>query len=55
MECKIIFANKKLKETLENLKYEDKRLFKEIENALKLIKNNAFFGRNVRKNLFQKS
>lgn len=51
MESKVIFADKDLKEAFEKLKEEDERLFKEIENALNTIKQNVFFGRNVKKNL----
>ena len=36
------------------IKIEDERLFKEIENALNTIKQNAFFGRNVKKKLIPK-
>ncbi len=54
MESKVIFVNNELKEVFKNLESEDKRLFKEIENALKSIKNNAFFGRNVKKKLIPK-
>ena len=49
MESKVIFADKELKEAFERLKESDKRLYKEIENALNAIRQNAFFGRNVKK------
>ena len=51
MEVRIIFADEELKKTFENLKSEDERLYKEIEEALKTIKQDAFFGRNVKKKL----
>ncbi len=54
MESKVIFADEELKKTFENLKLEDERLYKEIEEALKTIKQNAFFGRNVKKKLIPK-
>ena len=54
MESRVIFADEELKQTFENLKTEDERLHKEIENALSAIKQNAFFGRNVKKKLIPK-
>ena len=54
MESKVIFADEELRKTFENLKSEDERLYKEIEEALKTIKQNAFFGRNVKKKLIPK-
>lgn len=54
MESKVIFADEELKKTFENLKAENERLYKEIEEALKTIKQNAFFGRNVKKKLIPK-
>ncbi|PIN92205.1 hypothetical protein CO154_01805 [Candidatus Pacearchaeota archaeon CG_4_9_14_3_um_filter_31_7] len=51
MECKVIFADEKLKQTFEELKSKDERLFKEVEKALNEICKNAFCGRNVRKKL----
>ena len=54
MESKVIFADEELKKTFENLKSEDERLYKEIEEALKTIKQNAFFGRNVKRKLIPK-
>ncbi len=54
MESKVIFADNDLKEAFERLKDEDERLFKEIENALNKIRQDAFFGRNVKKNLIPK-
>jgi len=55
MESKVIFADINLKEAFEKLRLEDSRLFKEIENALSTIKQNAFVGRNVKKELIPKS
>ena len=54
MESKVIFANEDLKKTFESLKTEDPRLYKEITNALDSIKQNVFFGRNVKKELIPK-
>ena len=54
MESRIIFADKDLRETFEDLKEKDERLYKEINEALKTIKQDAFFGRNVRKKLIPK-
>ena len=54
MESQVIFANEELKEVFENLEETDKRLYKEIETALDSIKQNAFFGRNVKKKLIPK-
>jgi len=54
MESRVIFTNNDLKEAFENLKSQDERLFKEIENALVKIRQDAFFGRNVKKNLIPK-
>ncbi len=54
MESRVIFADLELKRAFERLKDEDERLFKEIDNALKVIKQNVFFGRNVRKKLIPK-
>lgn len=54
MEARVIFADEELKKTFENLKSEDERLYKEIEEALSTIKQNAFFGRNVKKKLIPK-
>jgi len=54
MESKVIFVDEELKKTFENLKLEDERLYKEIEEALKAINQNAFFGRNVKKKLIPK-
>jgi|SRR3972149_2377738 len=54
MESRVIFADKGLKESFEELRTKDARLFKEIEAALNAIKQNAFFGRNVKKNLIPK-
>jgi Txe/YoeB family toxin of Txe-Axe toxin-antitoxin module len=54
MECRVIFAEAELKETFEKLKIDDERLFNEIKEALNAIKQNAFFGRNVKKELIPK-
>ena len=54
MEARVIFADEELKSTFENLKTEDPRLFKEIIHALDSIKQNVFFGRNVKKELIRK-
>ena len=54
MESRVIFADEELKRTFESLKSEDERLYKEIEEALKTIRQNAFFGRNVKKKLIPK-
>jgi len=54
MESKVIFVDEELKKAFENLKFEDERLYKEIEEAFNAIKQNAFFGRNVRKKLIPK-
>jgi len=54
MESRVIFANEDLRRTFESLKTEDPRLYKEVVNALESIKQNAFFGRNVRKELIPK-
>lgn len=54
MESKVIFADEELKGAFENLKLEDERLYREIEEALRTIKQNAFFGRNVKKKLIPK-
>lgn len=51
MEARVIFADEELKSTFQNLKTEDPRLFKEIIHALDAIKQNVFFGRNVKKEL----
>ena len=54
MESRVIFADEDLKQAFQNLETEDERLFKEIKNALETIKQNAFFGRNVKKKLIPK-
>jgi len=51
MESRVIFADAGLKEAFQKLKERDKRLYKEIESSLNIIKQNAFFGRNVKKKL----
>lgn len=55
MECKINFIDVKLRETFENLKESDDRLYREIGKALNDICYNAFCGRNVRKKLIPKN
>lgn len=42
MEARIIFKDEKLKE-------KDERLYKEIQNAFNIIRQNVFVGRNVKK------
>ena len=54
MECKVVFRDEKLKSSFEELKDLDERLYKEIEKALRDICNNAFCGRNVKKELIPK-
>ena len=54
MESKVIFADEELKEAFESLKSENERLYKEIGNALLAIQQNAFFGRNMKKELIPK-
>lgn len=54
MESRVIFTDEDLKKTFESLEGEDLRLYKEIANALDSIKHNAFFGRNVKKDLIPK-
>ena len=54
MESRVIFVNEELKQTFEGLKTYNQRLYGEINNALEAIKQNAFFGRNVKKELIPK-
>jgi len=54
MESIIRFLDKELKESFESLKEEDERLYKEIARALENIRNDAFYGRNVKKELIPK-
>jgi len=54
MESRVIFTDDELKKTFEKLESEDGRLFNEIKEALDTIKQNAFFGRNVKKELIPK-
>ena len=54
MESRVIFAGRGLKEAFEMLKESDKRLYKEMSKALSTIKQNAFFGRNIKKKLIPK-
>ena len=54
MKARVIFADEDLKKAFDILKTENERLYKEICNALDAIKQNAFFGRNVKKDLIPK-
>jgi len=54
MECKVNFVDIDLKNSFEELSNSDPRLHKEIEKALTDISHNAFFGRNVKKELIPK-
>jgi Txe/YoeB family toxin of Txe-Axe toxin-antitoxin module len=54
MESRVIFVDEELKRACESLKTENPRLHKEITNALDSIKQNVFFGRNVKKELIPK-
>lgn len=54
MESRVIFINLDLKNSFENLKEIDERLFKEINKALAEIKQNVFYGRQVKKKLIPK-
>ncbi len=57
MKCEIRFADVKLKETFDKLKFsetEDKKLYEWICRALKDIEENAFCGRQIPKRLFPK-
>ena len=49
MEARVIFKDEELKKSFNELK--DNRLKKEIGEALDTLKQNAFFGRNVKKKL----
>lgn len=51
MESRVIFKDDELKDSFNSLKEKDMRLRKEIEEALNTLKQNAFFGRNVKKKL----
>jgi Txe/YoeB family toxin of Txe-Axe toxin-antitoxin module len=55
MEAKIRFVDESLRNAFQELETEDIRLFKEVEKALSEIHNNAFCGRNVKKELIPKS
>lgn len=55
MECKVVFSDKSLKESFEELNKSDTKLAKEIERALNEICKNHSTGRNVRKKLIPKS
>lgn len=54
MECKVNFVDIDLKKAFEDLASSDPRLYKEIEKAINDICNNAFCGRNVKKDLIPK-
>jgi len=54
MEAKIIFVDKKLKESFDFLEESDERLYKEISKAITNIKNNVGAGRSVKKKLIPK-
>ena len=57
MECKIFFADEKLKKTFESLKNsktDDRKLYDFIVRALKDIEKNAFCGIQIRKRLIPK-
>jgi Txe/YoeB family toxin of Txe-Axe toxin-antitoxin module len=54
MECKVKFVDEKLKLAFEDIEHSDPRLHKEIEKALNDICQNAFCGRNVKKELIPK-
>ncbi len=54
MECKVKFADEKLKRAFEDIEKSDPRLHKEIEKAFRDICQNAFCGRNVKKELIPK-
>lgn len=54
MEARVILADEGLQNAFEELKEKDERLRKEIENALDSLKQNAFAGRNVKKDLIPK-
>ena len=55
MEAKVRFADESLRDAFRELEKEDPRLFKEIERALFEVHNNAFCGRNVKKELIPKN
>jgi len=54
MEIKIRFVSLALKNALGEIKTSDPRLYKEIEKALKDIRENMHCGRNVKKKLIPK-
>ena len=54
MECEVIFVDIELKRTFEELEKSDPRLFKEIDKAIREIRQNSFCGRNVKKSLIPK-
>ena len=51
MEARIIFIDKKLKESFDFLRESDEELYKKISKALDYIKNNIWVGRQVKKKL----
>lgn len=55
MEARIIFANQELRDAFRSLKNKDQRLHKEIIKALESIRQNVFFGRNVKKKLIPRN
>lgn len=55
MECQIKFVDLSLKKAFERVSKFDKRLYKEINKALREIKQNAFCGRSVKKKLIPRS
>jgi Txe/YoeB family toxin of Txe-Axe toxin-antitoxin module len=54
MECKVKFVDEKLKLAFNEIEKSDPRLHKEIEKAFRDICQNAFCGRNVKKELIPK-
>jgi Txe/YoeB family toxin of Txe-Axe toxin-antitoxin module len=55
MESKVRFVDISLKETYENLRDSDERLYNEVKKAIEDISKNSFVGRSVRKKLIPKS
>ncbi|VVB83826.1 Uncharacterised protein [uncultured archaeon] len=54
MECQVNFVDTELKKIFEELENSDPRLHKEIEKAINDVCQNAFCGRNVKKELIPK-
>ena len=54
MECKVKFVDEKLRLAFDEIEKSDPRLHKEIEKAFRDICQNAFCGRNVKKELIPK-